>query len=397
MPRKRTGDGLELTKEEHVRAAKLAFAPADDPDRRSPLLKVSDIVEKLNESREERKLPSVGPDTVNRAIRRAIESKWVVASPREVVGPDIARLPELEQRLQETLKLDSAIVIDCKNDKVRNRGEWEAVQVQLGFALAEYLAEGGNREFRRSAMRSWGLGGGHAVRAFAQHMVDLSPVKGWPAQRVYSLAGSWSDELVEIGGNRVLLDANSAATDFASCFEPGRELYRVSDRLIASDPDDASMRRARTRLSSFGNDGNRSTAILGVSFGLLQIGVRARGNLDRQLDADVTAILQEPGQVTNDTSDVRSAYVPYTVAGERTEEVSAFWEDPSEVGGRLISATEQDLKRADEICLIGGGGQGTGDILDNLLAQSFTNVCHLATTSGSAEELIKLATIVAVQ
>ena len=73
MAGKRTGDRLELTKEEHIEAAKMAFTPALDADRRSPLLKVSEIVEVLNGARREQRLPEVGPDTVNRAILSATD------------------------------------------------------------------------------------------------------------------------------------------------------------------------------------------------------------------------------------------------------------------------------------------------------------------------------------
>lgn len=393
---KREGRPHELSPDEHIRAARLAFTP--DLSARNPIRKVSEVVAKLNEEREKSGEKPVGPDTVTRAIRRAIEEGWVVVEPRTRAARTLPpRATELEQKLVELFQLDDAIVLDeTPDESLTSDYLYELLQSKLGYAYAEHLAEGSKYEFRRTQPRSWGIGGGRAVRLFTQRLESLSTIERWPAQRIYSLAGSVCDSTYWIDGEAVMLDADSAAAHFAACLEDSRELHRVRHPLFVEDPS-----KAETRLDEFGNDGQQTVAILGAGVATLQ------SHIQREFEKPTSALkvlLPKLLEVIDWASGVDKEFgkLGVTPLGSCTNEWfpvknEAVKEVPKmpakikkyldEISERILCARLDDLKRADQICVL-GGGHGKASVI-NHLAQVFEGkVSIIVTSSGSASRIL---------
>ena len=277
--------------------------------------------------------------------------------------------------------------------------------MKLGYAFAEYIAKSATARFERTRMRSFGLGGGRATRSFAARLQTLHPPELWPKQTIYSLAGSLFDNVFWIDDQPVLLDADSVAGNFSTCFEDNRDLRRVRHPLVVDEGlHEASMKA--TKLGEFGKDGQQAIAILGAGLGTLQ----KHFEIDFEKERGICQPIQEPlrelltwakglddrygeavgwsplGSLTNDWF-----YVPpHEALGLKPKLLEGLEEKLADVRKHLMCATVDEIAdAADQICLLGGGA-GKAGVIDYLANVRFKGkVSMIVTSTGTAQNILR--------
>ena len=219
------------------------------------------------------------------------------------------------------------------------------------------------------------------------------------------MAGSLFDNVCWIDDQPVLLDADSVAGNFSTCFADERDLRRVRHPLVIDENIREASLRA-TRLREFGKDGQHTVAILGAGLGTLQ----SHFENDFEKERGICQPIQEPlrelltwakrlddrygesagwsplGSLTNDWF-----YVPpHESLGLKHEQLDGLEEKLEAVRSHLMCATMDEIgKAADQVCLLGGGA-GKAGVIDYLADRRFKGkVSVIVTSTGTAQRIFK--------
>lgn len=405
MPEIRKAGIRELTDEECIEATRLVYTP-NAAGERSVVRTVGAAAKILANQRKKRgDTRKVSPDTVKRGIKYAIENGLIVVEPRQRSEQELPeQCPELEEALLRVLPIDDAVVLKCPDDSLISQDAYESLQRKLGHALARYMALEANREFSRTKPRSWGLGGGRAVRSFARRLESFSPPHRWPGQRVYSFGGSLEGDAIWVDGVPALLGSDSAAAAFASAFDDKVDTRRVLAPLIAETPEQVSRVRGKPRpFDEFGRDERPSVAIVATRFGALEVpffnGMSSPATAPKRakelMDVALSWANRQPDAVGRNNGYCPIANVvavPFLVPN--LHKIPNTQEPPTQVKEALkelealfVSGGMAGLRRADQVILI-GGGFGHAATIDYLTTTEYQGKVRLVvTSSGSAERI----------